>query len=213
MAAIRDRDTLVLRRPDRRSPAQLAELIRRELAPTRRPLTPTFADVRLSPADRRLASFGERYPGAVARAHAGVLWAVAHGQAGTLGRAGRYPDGWDLARAYAEHRGLPALRVDRLGRLLLGDPCPRCQVALGWRPPRPKPEPKPAATPARASTSPSHHRRRPRGPADLAAATRDGLTAAAVPWLSPAQAAVNVAALRRMDIDPDRYPHLTRPRP
>jgi hypothetical protein len=39
--ATRDRDTLILRAPDRRTPAQAAALARRELDPSRRPLVPT----------------------------------------------------------------------------------------------------------------------------------------------------------------------------
>jgi hypothetical protein len=194
MAAYPDRDTLRLRRPDQRTPAQLAELARRELAPRppSRELAPTLADVGLSRADRRLVSFRERYPAAFERTHAGIWWAVAHG----LGQPprsqpGRCPDGWCLARAYAKRHRLPAPRVDQVGRLLLGEPGPRCQAALGWRPPaKPKAKPRPAgrsrAPAARSSTgrqatarSSAPTRRRRPTPAELAAATRAGLTAAA----------------------------------
>jgi hypothetical protein len=181
-----DRDTLVLRAPDRRTPGQLAELARRELAPRprSRDLAPTFADVGLSRADRRLVSFRERYPAAAERVHAGVWWAVAHGLGHPGGRPGCCPDGWCLARAYAKRHRLPAPRVDQLGRLLLGDPGPRCQAALGWRPParpKPKPPPMPAArstatkAAARPSTTTRHATsgRRP-APAQLVAAVGAG---------------------------------------
>jgi hypothetical protein len=188
MPATPDRDTLILRAPDRRTPTQLAELARRELAPRprSRDLAPTFADVGLSPADRRLVSFRERYPAAFERVHAGVWWAVAHGLGQPSGQPGRCPDGWCLARAYAKHHRLPAPRVDQLGRLLLGDPGPRYQAALGWRPPaKPKPRPRPAArsvgsatarAAARSSTTARHATtpRRP-APAQLVAAVGAGL--------------------------------------
>jgi hypothetical protein len=130
-----------------------------------------------------------------------------------------------LARAYARRYGLPAPRVDQLGRLLLGDPGPRCQAALGWRPPaQPKATSRPAgrsrsaaarsstaarATAARPSTTARRHRPTP---AELAPATRAGLTAAAAPRLDPATAAYNRRAIARLGLgDPNRWPHLTRP--
>jgi hypothetical protein len=202
-----DDQTLHFRRPDRRSLAELVALARRELAPrpAHRELRPTPADVSLSVADRRLASFRERYPGAFERVHASMWWAVANGYGrspGGPGRAERCPGGWCMALAYARYRRLPAPRVDQVGRALLGDPGPRCQAALGWQPPKPKPKPRarPAGrsrsaarsststrtrTPATASTgrhAAARTSRRPRrrpSPAELAAATRAGLTAAA----------------------------------
>jgi hypothetical protein len=224
MPAYPDDQTIRLRAPDRRTPAQLAELARRELA--RRP-APTLADVQLAPADRALAMFQANYPAAFERAHAGVWWTVAHGLGRpAAGRRARCPDGWCLARAYAKRYGLPAPRVDQLGRLLLGDPGPSCGQALGWRrpaKPKPKAKPRPAgrsrSTAARSSTSTrataarswtTARRRRPT-PAQLAAATGRGLTAAAAPRLDPATAEYNRRAIARLGLgDPDRWPHLTR---
>jgi hypothetical protein len=224
MPARPDRQTLHLRAPDRRTPAEAVAVARRELA--RRPRAVTRWEVSLTPADRALVSFGERYPSVVERFHAGVLWSAANGHA-RPGKPGRRPCAWDLARAWQRRHGGPPLRVDDLGRLLLGDPCPSCQAALGWRPPAPPRPRKPkhraahsngrSASPrsgtnrtaaARSSTSRRRYSR-----AELAAATRAGLTAAAGPRISPELAAENAAACRRMGVDPARYPHLTRPRP
>jgi hypothetical protein len=211
MPAYPDRDTLRLRAPDRRTPAQAAELVRRELA--RRPAA-TLADVSLAPADRALISFHERYPGVAERFHAGVLWSCAHGHAQPAGKPTRRPCGWDLARAWSRRYEGPALRVDQLGRLLLGDPCPSCQAALGWRPPAP---PKRRSTRSRTASSRKLAARtsttRRSAPAELVAAAGVGLTAAAGGPLSPDRAAYNRAALRRMGMDPAKAPHLTRPRP
>lgn len=215
MAAYPDRDTLRLRAPDRRTPAQAVELARRELAPrpASRDLAPTLADVGLSRAERRVLSFRERYPGVAERFHGALLWAAAHGL-GQLGRRPtRPPCAWDLARAWGKRHGGPALRVDQLGRLLLGDPCPACQAALGWHPPKPKPRPRARSrsTAARSSTSTratrparTSTRHRP-APAELVAATTAGLTAAA--------AAYNRQAAARLGLDPAKVAHLTRPRP
>jgi hypothetical protein len=59
-----DHLTLRLRPFDRRSSAELAALVLRELAPRppSRDLAPTLADAGLSRADRRVLSFRERYP-------------------------------------------------------------------------------------------------------------------------------------------------------
>src|SRR5215207_211985 len=97
MPAYPDRDTLRLRAPDRRTPAEAVALAARELA--RRPAA-TLADVRLAPADRALVSFGERYPGVAERFHPGVLWSIAHGHAQPAGKPTRRPCGWCLALAY-----------------------------------------------------------------------------------------------------------------
>jgi hypothetical protein len=70
MPAYRDRDTLVLRAPDRRPVAEAAKLIDREL--DRRP-APTLADVRLAPKDRALAMFQANYPALAERAGLAVL--------------------------------------------------------------------------------------------------------------------------------------------
>jgi hypothetical protein len=205
MPATPDRDTLRLRRPDRRPPAEAVALARRELA--RRPAA-TLADVRLSAPDRALVSFRERYPAVAERFYAGVLWATAHGHAHP-GQPARHPCGWDLARAWSRRYGGPALRVDPLGRRLLGDPCPGCQAALGWHPPKPKPKPKPAARTSRSTRTRSSaartSTRRPAAAAALVASTR--------PRLSRKRAAENAAACWRMGMDPARWPHLTRPAP
>jgi hypothetical protein len=190
-----DELTLRLRGPDRRSPAELVALALRELA--RRP-APTRWDVQLSGPDRALASFRERYPAAAERFHAGVLWSAAHGHRQPAGRPARRPCGWDLARAHARQHRLPAPRVDEPGRLLLGDPCPPCALALGWRPPaKPKPKPKarvkPKATPkAKAKAS-----------AWLTA------TAGTTPGLSRERASYNAAAIARLGLDPRHHRHLT----
>jgi hypothetical protein len=220
MPAIPDRDTLRLRAPDRRTPAEAVALARRELDPSRRPLAPTFADVRLRPADRRLASFRERYPGVAERFHPAVLWSIAHGHAQPAGKPTRRPCGWCMALAYTRQDrkpAMPALRVDPIGRLGLGDPCPSCQVALGWRPPappRPKSKPKPKHRTARSSKRPAARSstRRRAAPADVGPATV-AAAAAAAGRLSPKRAAENAAACRRMGMDPARYPHLTRAHP
>jgi len=210
MPATPDRDTLRLRRPDRRPAAEAVTLARRELA--RRPAA-TLADVRLSAPDRALVSFGERYPGVAERFHPGVLWSAAHGHGHPGQRPTRRPCGWDLARAWQRRHGGPAPRVDQLGRLLLGDPCPSCQAALGWRPPA-RPRPRSSSTARgrtsgnQARTSPARTSTRRPAPAELV-----GLTAAAGGPLSPEWAAYNRAALRRMGMDPAKAPHLTRARP
>jgi hypothetical protein len=208
-----DDQTLRLRAADRRRPAEAVALTARELA--RRPAA-TRADVRLAPADRALVSFRERYPAVAERFHPGVLWSAAHGHAQPAGKPTRRPCGWDLARAWSRRHGGAAPRVDRLGRLLLGDPCPSCQAALGWHPPKPQPKParrssKPAArkragssTAARSST-PTRAKggsRTVRVPALLAAAHPAGVTAA--------QAKYNREAMRRLGMDPATAPHLTR---
>jgi hypothetical protein len=220
MPATPDRDTLRLRRPDRRPPAEAVALAARELA--RRPRAYTATDVRLSPPDRALVSFGERYPGVAERFHPGVLWSAAHGHAHP-GQPARHPCGWDLARAWQRrHRG-PALRVDPLGRRLLGDPCGSCQAALGWRPPAPpRPRPKPARTSRAGARKPAARKRA--GPSTAArpspTPTRVGSRAVRVPALLAAahpagitaeQAKYNTEALERMRMDPRRWPHLTRP--
>jgi hypothetical protein len=218
MPAYPDGDTLVLRRPDSRSPAEVVALARRELAPGRRPLAPSLADVGRSPAERRLASFGERYPGPFVRAHAGVWWAVALGYGASGGCA------WNTARAYAKERRLPAPRVEEVGLLALGPPCPSCQAALGWRPPRPKPKPRPAAhssggtTRTRAARGSTATRQagianpgtvhRSRNSAHIRK-PRVAMVADARARLDPATAAYNAAACRRMGVDPAHYPHLT----
>jgi hypothetical protein len=210
MPAYPDRDTLRLRVPDRRSPAEAAELARRELA--RRPAA-TLTDVRLTPADRALVSFRERYPAVAERFHAGVLWSCAHGHARPAGKPTRRPCGWCMARAWSRRYGGPALRIDQLGRLLLGDPCPSCQAALGWRPLAP---PK-----RRTPRSRTASLRKPAAKTSTVAASRTlrvplpprPLVAAAGPpsaGITAATAAYNREALDRMGIDPARYPHLTR---
>jgi hypothetical protein len=213
MPAIPDRDTLRLRRPDRRPPAEAVALARRELDPSRRPLAPTFADVRLSPADRRLASFRERYPGVAERFHPAVLWSIAHGHAQPAGKPTRRPCGWCMALAYTRQRHkpvMPALRVDLIGRQGLGDPCPSCQAVLGWRPPAPpRPKPKPARSSKRpvarsqASTRTRTHSRTVRrpAPAALVGATRAGLTTA--------QKDYNLTRARALRLPPGSYEHLT----
>jgi hypothetical protein len=218
MPAYPDRDTLRLRAPDRRTPAQAAALARRELA--RRPAA-TLADVSLAAADRALVGFQERYPGVAERFHAGVLWSCAHGHAQPAGKPTRRPCGWCLARAWSRRYGGPAPRVDQLGRLLVGDPCPNCQAALSSRPPATRPRSaarstKPAARSSTSTTSRTSTARAATGrsaPAMVAAATRASLTAAAAGQLSPELAAENAEALRRMGIDPAGWPHLTRARP
>jgi hypothetical protein len=227
MPATPDRDTLRLRRPDRRPPAEAVALAARELA--RRPRAYTATDVRLSPPDRALVSFGERYPGVAERFHPGVLWSAAHGHAHP-GQPARHPCGWDLARAWQRrHRG-PALRVDPLGRRLLGDPCGSCQAALGWRPPappRPKPKPRTArsrsgtnrtaaarSSTARSSTARSSTARTSGSRSIRVPLPGRALAAAAgcpADGLSPKRAAENAAALRRMKMNPADWPHLTRP--
>jgi hypothetical protein len=168
MPAQPDHDTLRLRRPDRRTPAQLAALVLRELAPRppSRDLAPTLADVGLSRADRRLASFRERYPAAAERLADGVLWAVAHGHRQPAGRPTRRPCGWDLARAHTRGHRQPPPRVDQAGRLALGDPCLSCAVALGWTP-TPTPRPKPVARTAgrNPGTQPPQRAQQVTGPA------------------------------------------------
>jgi hypothetical protein len=213
MPATPDRDTLRLRRPDWRTPAEAVALTRRELA--RRP-RPTLADVRLTPADRALVSFRGRYPAVAERFHAGVLWSAAHAQ--PAGKPTRRPCGWDLARAWSRRYGGPALRVDQLGRLLLGDPCPSCQAALSWRPPAPpRPRVRPAARPRSTSTiktsakaparsSTSGGSRSVRVPARALAAAA-GHPAGGV---TAVQAAYNRAAMRRLGMNPATAPHLTR---
>jgi hypothetical protein len=188
MPATPDRDTLRLRAPDRRTPAEAVALARRELA--RRP-APTLADVSLAPADRALVSFRERYPAVAERFHAGVLWSAAHVPGQPRPGPARRPCGWCLARAWAKRRGGPALRVDPLGRLLLGDPCPEsCQAALGWQPPRPKPKPKPRPRPAARSrpTTMSRTRTSTKAPTRHAPAGQDpaGRYAATVAAALPA---------------------------
>jgi hypothetical protein len=149
MPAQPDDRTIRLRAPDRRTPAEAVALTRRELA--RRPAA-TLADVRLAPPDRALVSFGERYPAVAERFHPGVLWSAAHVSGQPRPGPARRPCGWCVARAWAKRRGGPALRVDQLGWLLLGDPCPGCQAALGWHPPAP-PRPRPAALPRSTRTT------------------------------------------------------------
>jgi hypothetical protein len=224
MPATRDRDTLVLRAPDRRSPAELVALAARELA--RRPAA-TRWDVHLAVEDRALAMFQANYPAAYERAHPAVWWTVAHGHAHP-GQPGRHPCAWCMARDYCKQqqgRGLPALRVDQLGRLALGDPCPeKCQAALGWRPPappRPKPKPRPRSHAGSARSRPGTNRTqaartststRPSrlrlSPAELADVTRDGLTAAAG-GPSRAQQDYSLARARALQLPPGSYEHLT----
>jgi hypothetical protein len=215
-----DRDTLRLRRPYWRTPAEAVALTARELA--RRPAA-TRWDVSLGPAGRALVSFGERYPSVAERFHPAVLWSIAHGHAHP-GKPGRHPCAWCMARAYRKRQPkLPALRVDPLGRLALGDPCPEeCQAALGWRPPAP-PRPKPkakhrAARPGsganrtaapRALTAAARSSTGQLGPAGPAPAGvgRAGLTAAAGP--SRAQQDYNLARARAMKLPRGSYEHLT----
>ncbi|HWD44676.1 MAG TPA: hypothetical protein VHM23_13370 [Actinomycetota bacterium] len=198
MPAIPDRDTLRLRRPDRRPPAEAVALARRELA--RRP-APTLADVRLAPPDRALVSFQGRYPGVAERFHPSVLWAVAHAPEGGWRNVGRCPDAWCLVLAYAKHRGLPAPRVDQLGRLLLGEPGPSCRVALGWQPPKPKPKPKQARSRARprmpAASSTAGRTLRVPPPDALVAATGAGLRPTDPPPVAP-DTPYNRAAVARI---------------
>ena len=210
MPAYPDRDTLRLRAPDRRPPAEAVALAARELA--RRPRAHTAADVRLTAADRALHSFRERYPAVAERFPAAVLWSCAHGRAQPAGKPTRRPCGWCLARAWSRRQRQAPPRVDQLARALLGDPCPGCQPVLGWHPPRPKPKPKPARTrtrAARASTASSSRRpaaavaERARVAAFVAGGGPLGVTAA--------QAAYNPAAMLRMRMDPATAPHLTRP--
>jgi hypothetical protein len=157
-----DRDTLRLRAPDRRTPAEAARVVARELA--RRPAA-TRWDVSLSPPDRALAMFRENYSRLAERFPAGVLWSAAHGHAQAGARSTRRPCGWCLARAYARQQQQPAPRVDQLGLALLGPACATCDP-----PPRPKPKPARSTRAARSSTS---RTRRP------VAAELIGLTAAA----------------------------------
>jgi hypothetical protein len=141
MPAYPDRDTLRLRRPDRRTPAELAALARRELA--RRPAA-TRWDVSLRPPDRALAMFRANYPAAAERFHPAVLWVAAHDHPRPASPRGpeRCPGRWCLALAWVKRYGGPALRVDPIGRALLGDPGPKCAAAVGWQPPKPKPKPR-----------------------------------------------------------------------
>jgi hypothetical protein len=222
MPAYPDDQTIRLRAVDRRTPAQRVALARRELA--RRPRA-TLADVRLAPADRALAMFTANYPAVVESFHPAVLWTAAHGHGQPAGKPTRRPCGWDLARAWSRRYRGPTLRVDQQARLLIGDPCPSCAQALGWQPPakpKPKAKPRPAgrsrATAARSSTASSAAakssttaRSRWPAPAELAAATRASLTAAAAPQLDPATAAYNRQAIARLGLgDPDHWPYLTR---
>jgi hypothetical protein len=203
MPAYPDRDTLRLRRPDRRTPAEAVALVRRELA-RRPPATP--ADVHLAVEDRALAMLTANYPGVAERFHGGVLWSYAHG----YGRAGGRSCAWAQARAWSRRYGKPPPRVDQLGRLLLGDPCGSCQVALGWRPPAPpRPKPKPARSSKRpvarsqASTRTRAHSRTVRwpAPAALVGATRAALTTA--------QKDYNLTRARALRLPPGSYEHLT----
>jgi hypothetical protein len=226
MPAYPDRDTLRLRAPDRRTPAEAVALTARELA--RRPAA-TPADVRLAPADRALVSFRERYPGVAERFAPAVLWAAAHGPAPQPAGKVRRPCAWCMARVWARRPDVPVPTVDKLGRLLLGDPCLSCQAALGWHPPRPKPKPKPkprarsrssstarartSGNPARSSTSgrvvhlPAS---RPQPSPDPAASLARAVVAAAFPDLTAAERArYNRAALARLGIPADRARHLT----
>jgi hypothetical protein len=239
MPAYPDRDTLRLRTPDRRSPAEAARVVARELA--RRPAA-TRWDVKLAPPDRALAMFRENYPGLAERFHAGVLWSVAHGHGhGHPGAASSlYPCGWCMAlvRTRAPHapQGGP-LRVDQLGLAALGPPCPMCSPIVDPRP-KPKPRGKRAArtststrtTRARSSTSTARarapltavrerarvaaHVAGGRVPAAPSAPQARAVVAAAFPVYTPAErAAYNQAALVRMEMDPDSAPHLTGGRP
>jgi hypothetical protein len=203
MPAYRDRDTLVLRAPDRRPVAEAAKLIDREL--DRRP-APTLADVRLAPEDRALAMFQANYPALAERAGLPVLWARAHGHHTPVGQQPRRPCGWDMARAYARRHRLPIPRLDPLGLAVLGPPCPGCRAVVDPQPkPKAKAKPMPVRSEARLrSTARTRTTSTRPAPGALVASARSGVTAA--------QAAYNRAALRRMGIDPTRHTHLTRAR-
>jgi hypothetical protein len=216
-----DHLTLRLRPFDRRSSAELAALVLRELAPRppSRDLAPTLADVGLSRADRRLVSFRERYRAAAARLPDGVLWAAAHGHRQPAGRPTRRPCGWDMARAYARRHRQPPPRVEEAGRLVLGEPCPSCAVALGFAPP--KPGLRPTSTSASTSRSAALERaqraeQRVAGLNRVLAAALDELAEVAggpTGGISPATAAYNWRAARRLGMNPARFPYLTRPAP
>jgi hypothetical protein len=218
MPAQPDRDTLRLRVPDRRTPAEAARVVARELA--RRPRAARW-DVKLSPPDRALAMFRENYPGLAERYPPGVLWAVAHGHGQPGARSAPYPCGWCLARAYAKGHGQPLPQLDRLGLAVLGPGCVDCDPP----PPPPKPKPKRAVSnvrsprsrsgtnrtrAARSSTSTTRGRA---ARAPLTAAAERARVAAYVAGgpmpPSPSRAAYNAAAMRRLGMDPATAPHLT----
>jgi hypothetical protein len=165
------------------TPAQLAGA-RRELA--RRP--PAI------PADLQAG----RLPGPVERAARRVedLWpavAAAVPRLVLLAGAQAPPPGrcrWCLARLYARVGRVP-LRLTPAARSLLGVPCVACRLALV--PPRP---PATRRATARSST--------PTGRRALVAAAH------AAPGITPAIAAYNRQACRRLGLDPARWPHLTR---
>lgn len=104
MPAQPDRDTLHLRAPDRRTPAEAAALVRRVLA---RPPAASFADVGLAPPDRALVSLHGRYPGVEAHYPEPVRWAAAHGPAPQPRGRVRKPCAWCMALVRARHRGQP----------------------------------------------------------------------------------------------------------
>jgi hypothetical protein len=188
--------------PTDRSPAALARIAR--AAMRRRPLK-GFDTVTLSGPERALASFKVGQPWAAAPFTDGELLAVAHDP----------PKGccwWGPARLYAQVHGQPASRyANPHTRALLRAPCGRCRPIVN--PPKPKPRSAPAgrsrAKAARSSTtrtrttarSSTTARARPT-PAAVVASAHSGVTAA--------QAAYNRAALRRMHMNPNLWPHLTR---
>jgi hypothetical protein len=221
MPSYRDRDTLVLRAPDRRPVAEAAKVIGRELA--RRPRA-TLADVHLAPADRALAMFRANYPALADRVALAVLWARAHGHRTPAGQQPRRPCGWDMARVYARRHGLPIPRLDPLGLAVLGPPCPGCRAVVD---PQPKPKAKPAR-PATRSRSTRMGRTRTSAKAPARTSRPAGSRTVRVPvparalaaaaghpsaGVNPRRAAENAAACRRMGMDPARWPHLTTPRP
>jgi hypothetical protein len=122
-----------------------------------------------------------------------VLLAAAHSRPGACG--------WCEVRLAARAHGQRWPPVNAVNVAFLGQPCQVCQ------PPKPRPRPKPkarATATTRARTRPTARARPPRR---LAAAAGPHPSAR----VTKAQAAYNAAALRRLGIDPARWPHLTRP--
>jgi hypothetical protein len=174
----RDRQPLRLRRPDRRPVAEAAAVILRELA---RPVAAASWDVHLSDADRRLASFRERYGALAERPDVSlpVLWAAAHGHGHPGARSTRRPCGWDMARVYARRHGLAIPRLTSLGLAVLGPPCPGCRAVVD---PQPKAKPKATVKPVRSAARSTPTRTRRRSRAEVVDATSRGLTAAAIAY-------------------------------
>jgi hypothetical protein len=177
--------------PTDRSPAALARIA--AMAMRRRPLK-GFDTVTLSGPERALASFRQGQPWAAAPFTDGELLTVAHDP----------PKGccwWGPARLYAQVHGQPAPRyANPHTRALLRAPCGRCRPIVN--PPKPKPRRAPAGrSRAKAARSSTPARARPT-PAAVVASAHNGVTAA--------QAAYNRAVLRRMHMNPNLWPHLTR---